>query len=694
MTEPKLGLKVAATFTAEPLEETLRFWARELSLPLEPGFAPYNQLFQQLLDPASLLGANRSGLNVLLLRLEDLGASPAGNAGTALEQAERRLRELLAALKGALARRQVPWLVVLCPASEAALRVASLAGELARLQELAVAALPEGNGLSLLQPAELLRLYPGLSYDDPQANRLGHVPFTPAGYAALATLIVRRSHALWRPPKKVIAVDCDQTLWAGVCAEDGPTRVRLDVGRQALQEFLRRQAESGLLVCLCSKNNEADVAEVFRQRPEMPLGSRHIAAQRINWRPKSENLRALAQELQLGLDSFVLLDDSPVECAEVEANCPEVSVLHLAGQPETWPRFLEHVWAFDRAQLTEEDRQRTARYRESRLREQFQAAAPTLQSFLAGLELQLSIEPAKAEDLARVSQLTQRTNQFNCTTRRRSEEDIAQLHRQAPERMLAVRVSDRFGDYGLVGALLLERAGEALRVDTFLLSCRVLGKGVEHRLLAHLGRLAQQWGAARVDVPFVPTERNQPALDFLRRVGASYEQGENGGSIFRFPAAVAAAVSIETEAGAAPAQKRAAPTGPTPALSGPASHLPAVRHAWVARTAADPEQILLLLEGRDAARIRSPVRTPSPPRTEAEHRLCLVWQEVLRLEQVGIREDFFELGGTSQLAVRLCARIERQLGRKLPLATLFKAPTIEELAVEMGREGERPRQPR
>lgn len=681
-----LKLCIAGTFTTEPLEDALRFWERELDLPMDLQFAPYNQVLQQLLAPGSLLGSNRNGINAVLLRLEDLTAPGAGAAPASsiesIGRMEKNLEEVLTALRAVVQRAEAAWQIWICPASKVALGQPGLREALERLEQRVQTELSGLKGVSLFTPAHLLRLYPALDYDDPRANHLGHVPYTPAGYAALGTLLARRAHALRRAPRKVIAVDCDNTLWAGICGEDGPSGIQLQAPHRALQLLLRDQLEAGALLCLCSKNNPADVEAVFRRNSEMPLRAEHFAAQRVNWRPKSENLRSLAQELNLGLDSFVLLDDNPAECAEVEASCPEVLVLPLPEAPANWSRFLEHVWAFDRPQVTEEDRQRTALYQQNRLREQFQATAPTLKDFLQGLQLQMTIEPVRPEQVARVSQLTHRTNQFNCSTRRRSEEEITALGREPDTTLLEVTVSDRFGDYGLVGVLIYRRTPAALEVDTFLLSCRVLGKGVEHRMLAYLGETARRLGVERVDVPFVPSARNQPALDFLKRVGSAVREGTDSALVFRFPASVAAEISVFAEATAASLLTAAEPAHALAPASSTAPAHPS-RDAWIARTARDPELLLRLIEGRAPARTALPAGTQVPPQTETQRRLCQIWQEVLKLDHVGIRDDFFELGGTSQLAVRFCARVEKQLGRKLPLALLFKTPTIEQLATAL-----------
>ncbi len=676
---------VAATFTAEPLEEPLRFWMQELDVPTAIRFAPYQQLFQQLLDPASLLATNAGGVNVVLIRLEDLlprGEHPQAGPPPPTEEAiGQTVRELLLALQGAAARSATPYLVCLCPDSPPVLNNPQQAGLFQRLKQQLATELATVGGIHLVTAEELFGLYPIADYDDPAANQLGHVPYTPLFFAALGTLIARKIHALRRPPKKVIALDCDQTLWTGVCGEDGPRGIQLDPPRLALQQFMRAQHEQGMLLCLCSKNNEAEVSEVFQGRPEMPLRREHFAARRINWHPKSENLRALAQELRLGLDSFVLVDDNPLECAEVEANCPEVLTIQLPEDPAGIPQFLKHLWAFDHLKTTAEDRGRPAQYHQNRMREQLLAESPSLADFLAGLNLQIRIEEAREEQLARIAQLTQRTNQFNCTTRRRTEGEVARLWREGPLRILAVSVSDRFGDYGLVGVLLYETAGEALVVETFLLSCRVLGKGVEHRLLAHLGQLALKLGLRRVDIPFVATAKNQPALDFLSSLGASFRQGTDGDMVFRFPVEVAAAATFDPQTAEAPVE-RPLPSAPkpTPPAGEEPDGTPASRYRWIALHAQEPAQILEAIRSKTAAGPRPERAAYAPPETETQRQLCALWEELLRITQVGIHDDFFALGGTSLLAVRLFAQIEKQTGRKLPLVTLFKAPTIEQLA--------------
>ena len=291
----------------------------------------------------------------------------------------------------------------------------------------------------------------------------------------------------------------------------------------------RRRA--GLLLALCSKNNEEDVAATFRAHPEMPLGPGDFVARRINWDSKAGNLASLAEELELGLDTFILVDDNPKEVQEVRAGAPQVLALLLPARAEEIPEFLAHVWAFDRARVTEEDRRRGEMYVQRAERARVARSSASLEDFLASLELEVKIAPMEPAQVDRVAQLTGRTNQMNATCIRRSAAEIARLS----EECLTVHVTDRFGSYGLTGAILFRVAARALVVDTFLLSCRALGRGVEHRMVARLGEIAVERGLETVEIPFVAAQRNRPALLFLESLGATAS-----GGVFRLSASGAA----------------------------------------------------------------------------------------------------------------------------------------------------------
>ena len=673
-------IAIAATFTVEPIEESLQFWIKKFNLPATISFAPYNSVFQQLLDPASLLASNHRGINVVLIRLEDcLGTDRDGNsakASVAGESVGLNTLELVRALKSAASHSSAPYLLCVCPPSKALASNNELAALFRRMEVVLADELASIRQVSLLTSAALLALYPVADYDDPQGNELGHIPYTPLFFAALGTMITRKFNLLNRAPYKVIVLDCDQTLWAGICGEDGAKGIAIDPPRLALQKFMRAQHDAGMLLCLCSKNNEEDVAAVFSTHLEMPLRRDYFVASRINWRPKSENLKSMAEELRLGLDSFIFVDDNPVECAEVEANCPQVLSL-LLPKPKLIPEFLNHCWVFDHGNATAEDQRRTAVYQQNQQREKFQVESAGMADFIARLELKIRMDELTSDQLPRAAQLTQRANQFNCATQRRMENEL-QLFLDSGGKALTVSVSDRFGDSGLAGVMIYKETTEALAVDTFLLSCRVLGKVVEHRMLAELGRLAVACGIGNVDVLFRASLKNQPALDFLEQAGDATRQERDGGTVFRFAAESAAKLTFSPQT--ATANHQITPTsisknGHAESAFGATPNL----HRWIATEACSADSVLAEIESR--ARTRNGAHgSYAAPETELEKQLCDMWERLLRIKLVGVHDNFFELGGHSILAVRLFVQISKLTGKNLPLVTIFQSPTVRQLA--------------
>jgi FkbH-like protein len=504
----------------------------------------------------------------------------------------------------------------------------------------------------VLTASEIADQYPVAEVQDPHGNELGRVPYTPLYFVALGTGLARKIHAIVAPQFKVAALDCDDTLWAGICGEDGPEGVVLDPPRQALQQFMAERRRDGLLLALCSKNNEEDVAATFHAHPDMPLALGDFVAQRINWDPKTANLASLAEELELGLDTFVLIDDNPKEVQEVQAGAPPVLALLLPQRAPDIPGFLSHVWAFDRARVTDEDRHRGEMYAQRAERARAARTSPSLESFLASLQLEVSIAPMQPAQVERVAQLTQRTNQMNATCIRRTATEIQRLS----EECLTVHVTDRFGSYGLTGVILFRESASALAVDTFLLSCRALGRGVEHRMVVRLREIALERGFQTVEIPFVATQRNRPALLFLESLDAVFSDG-----VFRLPVI-----------GGADPLVRASPPGP--AISVPAANSEPPRrvradYARIANQLRTPEQISSAI--RSAARRRAPQREIDAPRTALERDLVALWAELLNVEAVGIHENFFELGGHSLLAVQLLSRVRQIYGVDLSLEVVY-----------------------
>jgi FkbH-like protein/FkbM family methyltransferase len=412
---------------------------------------------------------------------------------------KRNVEDFGAALRSFMERSAVTLVLCVCPRTPPAIADAELNAALDDAEQSLLSQTGTIARVHSISSTALLQRFPVKDYYDPDSHHVGHIPYTPQGYAAIGSALLRSIYNLKRGPFKAIALDCDNTLWKGVCGEDGPALVEVSAPYRALQEFMIAQMKSGMLLCLCSKNNEADVLAVFDQRTDMPLKREHLVSWRINWNSKSDNIRLLSKDLNIGLDSFIFIDDNPFECADVKFNCPGVLSLQLPKNVEQFSLFLNNVWAFDRAVSTKEDHSRTRMYQESAYRERYREKALSLKDFVKGLQLQVDVAEPTEKQLDRVSQLTFRTNQFNFTSLRRSKNDIKTLLEREEANCLVVSVADRFGDYGLVGVLIFFTETDRYKVDTFLLSCRVLGRGVEHSLVSHLGQRAVKEGKAFVD---------------------------------------------------------------------------------------------------------------------------------------------------------------------------------------------------
>jgi len=674
---------ITASFTAEPVADALSFLLNRLGLKYELEFAPYNQIFQQLLDPSSLVSFNREGVNIVLLRLTDwLRFDEKGSSEAGREKIEHNIRELAESVRSFTRRNSSPLIICLCPPERRFLEDRAWAEFLSRMENSLANATKAAPGIHLIKSEETFELYPIVDYSDEYADKIGHVPYSSVFFAALGAMLARKISGMRRPPYKVVVLDCDNTLWRGVCGEDGALGVTIDDSHRALQQFLLTQQGAGMILCLCSKNSEEDVQAVFERNPGMLIRDEDIVASRINWNPKSQNLRELALELQLGLDSFIFIDDNPLECEEVRAHCPEVLTIELPRESAEIPKLLQHVWAFDQITTSLEDRNRTGLYKQNVQREQIRNSAASLEEFLIGLDLKVIVRPMADGDLGRVAQLTQRTNQFNFTTVRRSEREIRELC-DAGSECLVVDLCDRFGDYGLTGVLIFSTQPGSIVLDTFLLSCRALGRKVEHRMLANLGEIALSRGRSRVDVPYIDSRKNQPALNFIESIGAQFK-GESGGkTIYRFPAeyAASAATLVVAEESSKSADLAEAGAIVAPALGSNQSRI----LGQLALELQDIAKFAHTLESQKTAHIAgSQLRVA--PRTPTEEIVAGIWARLLKTDKISVHDDFFSLGGHSLLGTQVVARIRQALWVELELRALFECPTIAKLSARVEEE--------
>jgi FkbH-like protein len=354
----------------------------------------------------------------------------------------------------------------------------------------------------------------------------GKAPYTGAFLDEFARRVTAAARGFGAHFLKVLALDCDNTLWGGVIGEDLITGIKLDPHDQPGSVFWRVQHElaalrhQGVLLCLCTKNNPDDVAEVLRDHPAMVLRDEDLVVKKVNWDDKPANLRALAAELNVGLESIVFLDDSPFECEAVRQQLPMVTTVQVPATLSDYPRVIEHVKElFVAGGVTAESRDKTEQYRQRAAAEELRTRSVDHESYLASLQLTVQLGRDVRADAPRVSELSQKSNQFNLTTRRMSVADVERCMESPDHTVYSVVVGDTFGSAGLTGAVVVRDDGPRTHVDNFFLSCRVLGRGVETAIWSTIAADALARGRTELVAEFVPTAKNAQVADFYTRLG-------------------------------------------------------------------------------------------------------------------------------------------------------------------------------
>jgi len=349
-------------------------------------------------------------------------------------------------------------------------------------------------------------------------------------YAADFLVPVAREFAgilgsLRRGIKKVVALDLDNTLWGGVIGDDGLDGIEIgDTSPRGeafknFQQYLLSLTERGVLLAVCSKNDHDKAVEPFESHPEMVLRMKDFASFQANWEPKSENLRRIAQELDLGLDSFVFVDDNPAEIEIARQFVPEVSLVALGPDPSTYTALLQDSGYFEPLAITAEDTERAQQYRVEAQRQQSLSSATDMESYLASLEMLGTITEFQSVDVPRISQLINKSNQFNVTTRRRSEAEVKQVMDSSASGAFTVRLSDKFGDHGLIAVVIGFARDGVFDIDTWLMSCRVLKRQVEEQTVNEIVRFALMRGCKRIRGTYLPTSKNQMVRELYSRMG-------------------------------------------------------------------------------------------------------------------------------------------------------------------------------
>ncbi len=354
---------------------------------------------------------------------------------------------------------------------------------------------------------------------------MGKIPLGNEAQKRLCTLILDRVRVERRVPKKVLLLDLDNTLWGGLAGEQEHTPVELSeehggLAYKNLQRVILQMQKQGVLLGIVSKNNEADAMEILERHPHMVLRPDAFAARRINWAPKHENIRAIAEELNLGMDSFVFWDDSPQERLLVKEMLPQVTVPDFPGRKEELALAMAEIYReyFARPTVTEEDKARTAQYAANTARKELQRSAGSFEAYLRQLEI-TAVRVSPRKHMERLLQLLNKTNQFNLTTRRYTQGQLVRLLETPDRRIYLYSVSDRFGDNGVVAAAAADCRGEVPVLTDFVMSCRVMGKNIEYALMEDIEKELRESGYKRLRGIFIPTAKNMPVAGLYDRLG-------------------------------------------------------------------------------------------------------------------------------------------------------------------------------
>jgi FkbH-like protein len=526
----RLGITGNATthYLLSPLIAT----AARYGIALECIAGKFDQSLQEALDPASAINGARPDAVLLALDYRGSGLrSMAGDAAGARRSIAAALDQLDAIRNGFRNNGDaICILQTLARPLETSFGSLDLAlpGTLRHLIDGFNRELAESLGGTqdlLLDVAGLAESIGLAEWHDPTLWNMAKIPFANRFLPVYADFVCRLIAALRGKSRRCLVLDLDNTLWGGVIGDDGLPGIILGQGDATGEAFLNVQRtalelrERGVVLAVCSKNDDETAREPFRNHPEMLLREHHVAIFQANWNDKATNIRAIAEALSLGLESMVLLDDSPVERGLVREILPEVAVPELPEDPALYARALLAAGYFEAVSLSAEDRRRADIYQANALRVALKASAASIDDYLRSLGTTIHFRSFDLLGRARIAQLINKSNQFNLTTRRYSEAQIARLENDPAFFTLQVRLTDRFGDNGIICAVICVRNEQDWQIDTWLMSCRVLGRMVEHAVLDEIARNAGLQGIRRLIGTYLRTQRNKLVEEHYGRLG-------------------------------------------------------------------------------------------------------------------------------------------------------------------------------
>lgn len=381
------------------------------------------------------------------------------------------------------------------------------------------------KGVYLVDVDNTSSLIGKLNIQDKKMWYLSKNPYKYEFYVLLANEYTKYIKAIYGLKKKCIVLDLDNTLWGGIIGEDGLDGIILGEAYPGkcykdFQQQLLKLKNRGVILAICSKNNPEDVDEVFEKHPDMILNRTDFACIKASWNDKCTNIKTISEELNIGTDSIVFIDDNPIECELIKQQVPEITVINLSKNPIEYPDLINSLNYFETINLTEEDLHKTDIYKAQINRNILKNSYNNLDDYYKSLEMRVEIKEADSFAVSRIAQLAQKTNQFNLTTKRYSEKDIKEMIQDNNYKIYYIRVIDKFGDNGITGCCILKKIDDCkLFIDTFLLSCRVMGRNIENAFMSFIYNKAKEYNIKKLIGEYIPTKKNKPVKDFYTNLG-------------------------------------------------------------------------------------------------------------------------------------------------------------------------------
>lgn len=520
---------------------------------------------------------------------------------------------------------------------------------------------------------EDLRAEPNKYFDkeifDTYSYNEAQIPYH-SNYSELLTIkLLKKLYGIYQNNYKVIVIDCDNTLWSGVCAENSIDEISLNKSNLFVQSVLLSLRERGFLLCVSSKNEVSDVKTTFHNLPGMILQEEHITIWMVNWNEKSDNLVSISDSLNIPLSSFIFIDDNPTECLSVKECLPEVFVIKHSDDYEETKEIYSNLWAFEKSNRGTKAKIRTNWYQSHFLRNEYEKTTKTLQHFLETIDLKISSSDIRHEDFERISELSYRVTQFNFSNVKYNNKELHEVISESTKYFARkFIVEDKFGEYGIVGAAICKIIDKIFYVESFFLSCRALGKYIENKIFQDLFEIAKESKCKKINILFAHTKRNAPARNFLE----SLELGEwqNNSSIYSLE------LNAQDELTFKISDCNLKESINTISKS-------SNEHGILSVSRIDLLSKTTILLHRSLKNKKRNYVIKKPSNDDIQKTLQNLWSNLLNNKSIDSNSDFFDLGGTSLMALRLASEISLKLYISVKLFNIFKYSVFSELLAHL-----------